>query len=210
MLLAAAAGWADTLARTGAAAESLRALAQAESVSRFQAFLETWHDFYLLTGTAAATLAGLLFIALSLHMEVLVQDPYRSMLVVARATLTSFVTVLIVSMMLLVPHPAIRPTGLALILFVVLFGGLTLTEMRGAMKHDHADFPRRTVSRRVLIPLIGYGLMAMVGVGFLQRRYAMAYAMVSAMSLLLANAAWASWDLLVRVSRVKERAKRGG
>ena len=33
----------------------------------------------------------------------------------------------------------------------------------------------------------------------------MMYVMVSAMSLLLANAAWASWDLLVRVARAKRR-----
>ena len=166
-------------------------------------FLEQWHDFYLLAGTAAATLAGLLFIALSLHMEVLVQEHYRGMLVVARAALTSFVTVLIVSLMLLVPRLAMRPTGVALILFVVVFGALTIADMRGAMRHEHADFTRRTVRRRVLAPLIGYGLIALTGVGLLRRDYGMMYVMVSAMSLLLANAAWASWDLLVRVARAK-------
>jgi hypothetical protein len=32
---------------------------------------EAWHDFYLLSGTAAVTLVGLLFVALSLHIEIL-------------------------------------------------------------------------------------------------------------------------------------------
>ena len=77
--------------------------------------------------------------------------------------------------------------------------------MRGAMRHEHADFTRRTVRRRVLAPLIGYGLIALTGVGLLRRDYGMMYVMVSAMSLLLANAAWASWDLLVRVARAKRR-----
>ena len=179
-------------------------------VHTFRAFLDSWHDFFLLTGTAAATLAGLLFIALSLHMEVLVQEHYRSMLVVARTTLTSFVTVLIVSLIFLVPHLAMRPIGVMLITFVGVFGVLTLREMRGALKHVHPDFPRRTVIRRVLLPLVGYGLIAVAGVGLLKRDYELTYSIISGMIMLLANAAWASWDLLVRVSRVKQRAKLEG
>jgi len=33
--------------------------------------LSEWHDFYLLTGTAAATLLGLLFVAVSLNAEII-------------------------------------------------------------------------------------------------------------------------------------------
>jgi len=33
--------------------------------------LNEWHDFYLLTGTAAATLLGLLFVAVTLNAEVI-------------------------------------------------------------------------------------------------------------------------------------------
>jgi len=38
----------------------------------FQAAVGGWHDFYLLAGTAAATLVGLLFVGLSLHLRIVI------------------------------------------------------------------------------------------------------------------------------------------
>ena len=38
----------------------------------FQTALSGWHDFYILAGTAAATLVGLLFVGLSLHLRIVV------------------------------------------------------------------------------------------------------------------------------------------
>ena len=40
----------------------------------FAAAVAAWHDFYLLAGTAAATLIGLIFVALSLNPEVMADD----------------------------------------------------------------------------------------------------------------------------------------
>ena len=37
----------------------------------FLEVIDSWHDFYMLTGTAAATLIGLIFISVSLHIDVL-------------------------------------------------------------------------------------------------------------------------------------------
>ena len=38
----------------------------------YQAEVSGWHDFYLLAGTASATLVGLLFVGLSLHLRIVV------------------------------------------------------------------------------------------------------------------------------------------
>jgi hypothetical protein len=35
---------------------------------------EQWHDFFLLVGTGAATLTGLIFIALTIHLRTITQD----------------------------------------------------------------------------------------------------------------------------------------
>ena len=37
----------------------------------FAQYLDRWHNFYMLAGTAAATLIGLLFVALTLSIEVM-------------------------------------------------------------------------------------------------------------------------------------------
>src|SRR6478672_2514111 len=54
--------------------------------------LAGWHDLYVTVGAAAATLVGLLFVGLSLHIRVVVAHPeVRSL---ARVTLTDFFVVL--------------------------------------------------------------------------------------------------------------------
>jgi hypothetical protein len=49
-------------------------------------FVERWHDFYLLAGTASVTLAGLLFVALSIHIGELTLMIRASICSVCRAT----------------------------------------------------------------------------------------------------------------------------
>lgn len=43
---------------------------QEMEVSNFSNDVEAWHDFFMLAGTAAATLMGLLFVALSLRIDI--------------------------------------------------------------------------------------------------------------------------------------------
>jgi hypothetical protein len=63
-----------------------------------------WHDFYIVAGAAAATLVGLLFVGLSLHLRaVLSRSEVRSL---ARVTLANFGLILFVSLFMVVPQGA--------------------------------------------------------------------------------------------------------
>ena len=63
--------------------------------------LAGWHDLYVTVGAAAATLVGLLFVGLSLHIRVVVAHPeVRSL---ARVTLTDFFVVLLIAICVLQP-----------------------------------------------------------------------------------------------------------
>lgn len=191
----------------GAVADSAHHAMKLARLNEYRAFVERWHEFYLMVGTAAVTLAGLLFVALSLHLEVLVQPRFASLLVVARSTLSTFVVLLIVSLMLLTPDPTMRTTGVTLFVFSTIFLVITLREMRGAFAHEHAEFSRRLLRRRLLFPVFGYALIALLGLCVINGIFEMLYLMVSIASGLLANAVWASWDLLVKVARTKERMR---
>ena len=62
---------------------------------------EPWHDYLLATAGAAAALAGLLFVAISLHIRSIATDPiYRGM---SRSGLIGLVNVLVLSLVALVP-----------------------------------------------------------------------------------------------------------
>src|SRR5205807_10507970 len=62
----------------------------------YQAALAGWHDFFILAGTASATLAGLLFVGLSLHLRIVVTT--SSVRSLTRVTLANFGAVLFVSL----------------------------------------------------------------------------------------------------------------
>src|SRR5438445_13212406 len=71
-----------------------------------------WHDFYILAGTASATLVGLLFVGLSLHLRIVVTaSEVRSL---ARVTLANFGAVLFVALFMVLPQGP-SATGLQLI-----------------------------------------------------------------------------------------------
>jgi hypothetical protein len=57
--------------------------------------VQSWRDFYMTAGAAAATLVGLLFVGLSLHIRVVVsQADVKSL---ARITLADFFVILLVA-----------------------------------------------------------------------------------------------------------------
>jgi len=85
---------------------------------RYTDSLQSWHDFYVTAGAAAATLVGLLFVGLSLHIRVVVSHPdVRSL---ARATLTDFFVVLLIALVVLTPTSDPRTTATWLIVVVLL------------------------------------------------------------------------------------------
>ena len=62
-----------------------------------------WHDFYVMSGGAAAALAGLILVALSLHLRAIIDHPlYRER---ALRSLQGLVTVLIIACAVLTPQP---------------------------------------------------------------------------------------------------------
>lgn len=167
-------------------------------------FADGWHDFYLMAGTAAVTLAGLLFVAISLHVDVLVHETRQHLLGLARATLFSFVFVLVLSMVMLIPHSTMRPTGTAL---AAIGAAFLLVTLRQAIRTpvEHADFSGRLFRRRLLLPMLGYGATSVVGILLVRGSAEWIYLLIGVTTMLLGNAAGTSWDMLVRVARIRRK-----
>jgi hypothetical protein len=171
-------------------------------------WMERWHEFYLMTGTAAVTLAGLLFVALSLHLDRLVEESHEHLLALARVTLLSFTVVLFASLFMLVPASSRRQTAIMLgtIAIAGLFWMIRLT--RNARHHDEAGFTRAQVRKRLMFPLIGYVMMLLTAVGLMLGIPEMLYMMVGATGMILGNAAGTSWELLVQIAKHRRATQR--
>src|SRR6187399_736541 len=98
---------------------TMAGLTQAEMVTHA---IEGWHEFYLLAGTAAVTLVGLLFVALSFHLDALLHEQRAHLLHAARLAFMNFLFVLMLSLFFLIPLNT--PQLLGVSIFVLSVGTL--------------------------------------------------------------------------------------
>jgi hypothetical protein len=83
-----------------------------------------WQNFYVMVGSAAAALTGLVFVGLSLHAQAIIRNPfYRSRAV---TTLLSLTTQLLLSAAVLIPGQPLTAIGIEVEIAAVLFLGLTI------------------------------------------------------------------------------------
>ena len=198
-------GWPLLAGGVAAAAEST--VTHARVQPPFAEYMESWHDFYLLAGTAAVTLAGLLFVALSLHLDRLVEESHEHLLALTRSTLLSFVLMLTASLMMLTPVVSRRITAFMLIAIGLVGLYITLRFSLRAKHHDEGGFTKAAMRRRTVLPLIGYVLLAMSGVGIVVGLQELMNWVIPAFCMLLGNAAGTSYELLVSIARHKQHAR---
>ncbi len=165
---------------------------------------DRWRDFYLLAGTGAVTLVGLLFVALSFHLETLLRDEKAHLLAAARLAFTSFVYVLIIALMFLLPGISLRMlVTLVLVLSLATLANTVWAAIAHRRHQDAAgleDFMRR---RYLLLGIVSGAaiLAALRSLASSRDPELTTFGVVTA--LMLVNATGISWDLLVRVGKLK-------
>ncbi len=165
-----------------------------------------WHDFYILAGTASATLVGLLFVGLSLHLQIVVTtSEVRSL---ARVTLANFGTVLFVTIFMVIPQGSssagLQLIGAGIVSFVVAGPSLL-----GAVRSRDWSFDM-SVTQRVRVALrfgvSGLSYLAVIASGILLlASISLAFTvLLVAIVVLLVISLRNTWDLLVTVADVTQ------
>ncbi|MCC6349100.1 MAG: hypothetical protein IT347_05860 [Candidatus Eisenbacteria bacterium] len=187
-------------AKSGAAPDSAAVAATA-----LRHAIEGWHEFYLLAGTAAVTLVGLLFVALSFHLDTLLHDERAHLLAAARMAYLNFIFVLTLSLFFLIPDPPPRVLGLAVfVLSTVSLGYIAWNMYRARARRQltrHEQFLRRRLGLAGFI----FGIAVAASIGFLVEPgpgRMLQFMMLTIVTLV--NAAGMSWDLLVQVGRMRK------
>lgn len=162
-------------------------------------------DFYIMAGTAAATLVGLLFVGLSLHLRVVIAtSEVRSL---ARVTLANFGAVLFVSMFMVITEAA-STAGLQLIGSGIVSLAIIVPSLVGAARSEDAtlQMQRRDRARLFLrFGLSGLSYLAVIVAGILLLSgliSAFATVLIVAIVVLLVVSLRNTWDLLVTVGEV--------
>ena len=166
-------------------------------------FFEGWHEFYLLAGTAAVTLVGLLFVALSMHLDVLIHESKAHILAHARSTLLNFSYILVVSLGVLIPNQSTIQLGMLLAMTSLIVGTVALRAMLKQRRFAAAGF-ERSMRRRNRIQLVGYAIALLTGVAMVATRTPqLVFNMIGVICMMLGNAMGVSWDLIVEVGKLK-------
>jgi len=171
-------------------------------MSDFAQFESDWETFYLLTGTAAATLIGLLFIAVSIHIEIFNRKPYSHFSHFAALTFNCFFYVLLISILFLIPNQS--PLGLGIPLAVL--GALTtfnaIIQQRASRKVQ-AEGVGANLTSRFNVPILTLFGLTVIGILVILEYAWSLYLLVAVIILLLGSAAQNAWALLVVSDQVE-------
>jgi hypothetical protein len=159
--------------------------------------LHDWHDFYVLVGTASATLVGLMFVAVSISTSIFDEDHRMGLTAFITPTVMHFAAALFACLLVTIPTQSWRTLGGLLGaggLAGSIYCGKLLTRIivRQQFKLDLDD--------RLfyfLLPLLGYLLALTAAALLLAQSTASANLIAAAVLTLLLAAIRNAWDMMV-------------
>jgi hypothetical protein len=162
--------------------------------------LEHWHDFYILVGTAGATLLGLLFIAVSLGAGFLSDEKTAPTRAFYSPVVVHFASVLFISAIALVPSH--RSTYFAALIGACAVAGfvVSLYVTVQLLSHDWTRYKQDHLSY-ALLPAIAY-LVLLIAAAMIWTENELALDFLSgALLLLLLINIRNAWDLMLSMVR---------
>jgi len=177
-------------------------------MNAFVEALRSWQNFYFMTGGAAAGLLGLMFVAVSMGINVLSDEITDDMRAFVTPNILYFTSALLMAGVMLIP--TITPHVLALLLLLGGVYGLARTIpfvlrlIRVARRNQ--DFNSADWMAQIILPLASYALILITTWGFFANQWSLAFMTEwLAMILLLISAIANTWSLVIWV--VTQRTK---
>jgi hypothetical protein len=183
-------------------------------VDPLPAALQSWQNFYILTGTASATLLGLMFVAVTFGSSLVTKETAQSARAFLDPTYLHFGQGLLTAVTLTIPTLGSARLGSLLI----VAAGLRLVGLFRVFGHyreahrKHGDVELSDWVVSIILPLLCHLLLVACGIGFLKERLSDALAGLALVSItLLAIGVQGAWELLVWMAlAVGERRRNEG
>jgi hypothetical protein len=175
---------------------SIRRFLMPPSVEALAQAIDPWHDFWVMTGTAAATLIGLLFVAITVGIGIFTEEKRPAMGIFLSPSVVHFSTVLAASLIALAPiqrWPLLGALIGALGLFGVAYSGLVWRRM---VRHGISAMLDR-VDRIWYAPLpaIAYVILAGAAIALFMQSITGLSLLACGMGLLLIVGIRNAWDI---------------
>jgi hypothetical protein len=165
----------------------------------FAAALASWQNFYMLTGAAAATLTGLMFVAVTFGSSLVTKETTATARAFLDPTVMHFVQVLFTGCVLVVP--VLRATMLGGIL--IALGGLRLLGLSWVFSRyreahrTHGDIESSDWMSAIVLPFLCHLSLGIAGVAFLEQWSAALPCLAAVTLALLILGIYSAWETLV-------------
>jgi hypothetical protein len=167
--------------------------------------LNGWDNFFILAGSAAATMIGLLFVAITVGAQMSTPQGLNATRAFLTPTLILFGSVLWQCLASLAPWPSAWP--LAIILGSGGLVGLVLQIHVVLMqrKIDFASLDWLDWTLFSLAPALGYASLIAGAAGLIAGKSFAPYAIAGAITLLLFAGVYGAWDLTLWIARNRDK-----
>jgi hypothetical protein len=168
--------------------------------------LDAWHDFHVITGTAGATLVGLVFVVISVGPQIGArkQEAVRGFV---SPTVRLFAIVLVISSVMAMPGGGIAVRGAAIALIAA--GGIALM-LRAHIPEQLKELGPEDALLYFVLPLLAHAVLLAAGVAIAWRSEVGLTVLGCAILALLAIGLRNAWDLVIYIARktAEEQAAR--
>lgn len=161
--------------------------------------LSEWQGFYAATAGVSATLVGLLFVGLSLNPSIMADRSPAGMRAWAGQTFHSFLMVLTISLVALIPDPGPAGFGIPIALIAAMGMLRLITDALAAYRDPDPQWHGRQSILRFAVPLAGHATALWVGLETMFGNGDSVGWLVMSIFLLMMNATANCWDLLKEI-----------
>jgi hypothetical protein len=164
--------------------------------SEFASAMGRWQSFQSLAGSVAATLLGLLFVAVSIRPTLFGRRDHPDFLSIAAKSMGLFMLVILIALLSQIPD--LRPGGMAIGLVIMAVISLANTGYQIAiMRRILHEWGPLFFVRRILLPAAGYVILLVTSAAIYYGDDQWLLALGLTQILFLFTGTYNAWDLLI-------------
>jgi len=165
--------------------------------------MQPWFGFYAMVGGAAATLMGLLFVAVSINAAAILNEAHGHARRLAEQAFQNYVAVLLVSLLALFPSLSQLEFGVVTLLVTAASGLWVLVRFYQTLTQPRAASSRMQLLRRQIVSLLGFAMLIFAAACMAANRGNDRNLLAASTIVLLLAATRASWALLLGIAGLK-------
>jgi hypothetical protein len=170
--------------------------------------MQAWNQFYAVIGGAAATLLGLLFVAVSINAAIILGTGREHTRRLAEQAFQSYSAIITVALISLFPGIELAQFGLAVFCVTAASGAWVVVRLFMMISKPGVE-PRVYALRRYFSSLVGFGMLLVSAARMYLNRGESRNLLAISTIVLLASATLVSWGLLIGISRARLSAQQG-